>query len=75
LGIALVLAKYKHKNYLGISIGLHAGLVWGYYIVAVGNLIKYSDNIPEWLIGIDRNPIAGLMGLLWLALLTLSQKN
>jgi membrane protease YdiL (CAAX protease family) len=71
LGIALVLAKHQHSDRLGICIGLHSGLVWGYYIVAVGNLIEYNDNLPQWLTGIDRNPIAGLMGLLWLIVLVI----
>lgn len=72
LGIALVLAKYKYGegNRLGISIGLHAGLVWGYYIVSVGQLIEYSNQVPAWVTGIDGNPIAGLMGLVFLSGLT-----
>lgn len=67
LGIALVLAKYKHGNRLGICIGIHAGLVWAYYIVNVGQLIEYTDKVPVWITGIDGNPIAGVMGLLFLS--------
>ena len=70
LGIALVLAKYRHGDRLGISIGIHAGLVWAYYIVNVGELIEYSDRVPVWVTGIDGNPIAGIMGLLFLSVLT-----
>lgn len=70
LGIILVLAKYKHGDRLGISIGLHAGLVWGYYIVDVGQLIEYTNQVPVWVTGIDGNPIAGVMGLLFLSGLT-----
>ncbi|MEN9565869.1 MAG: hypothetical protein RLZZ69_1065 [Cyanobacteriota bacterium] len=70
LGIALVLAKCKYGDRLGISIGLHAGLVWGYYIVNVGQLIEYSNQVPDWVTGIDGNPIAGVMGLLFLSGLT-----
>ena len=66
LGIALVLAKYRHGDRLGISIGIHAGLVWGYYIVNVGQIIKYTDKVPVWITGIDNNPIAGVMGLVFL---------
>jgi uncharacterized protein len=71
LGIALVLAKYKYGDRLGISIGIHGGLVWGYYIVNVGQLIKYNSLIPDWVTGIDGNPIAGVMGLIFLSGLTL----
>ena len=67
LGIALVLAKYKHGDRLGISIGIHAGLVWGYYIVNVGQLIEYTNQVPVWITGIDGNPIAGVMGLVFLS--------
>jgi uncharacterized protein len=74
LGIALVWAKRKHQNRLGKSIGLHGGLVWGYYIVDVGNLVDYSPNIPQWLVGINGNPLAGLMGFLILLIITYSQK-
>ena len=67
LGIALVLAKYKHGDRLGICIGIHAGLVWAYYIVNVGKLIEYTNKVPVWITGIDGNPIAGVMGLLFLS--------
>lgn len=70
LGIALVIAKHKHGDRLGIAIGIHAGLVWGYYIVDVGQLIKYTDQVPVWVTGIDGNPIAGIMGLVFLSGLT-----
>ncbi|MEM8830562.1 MAG: type II CAAX endopeptidase family protein [Cyanobacteria bacterium P01_G01_bin.19] len=66
LGITLVLAKQKYGDRLGICIGIHAGLVWGYYIVNVGELIEYTDKVPTWVTGIDNNPIAGVMGLLFL---------
>lgn len=67
LGIALVLAKYRHGDRLGISIGIHGGLIWGYYIVDVGQLIEYRDRVPSWVTGIDGNPIAGVMGLVFLS--------
>ena len=70
LGIALVLAKYKHGDRLGICIGIHTGLVWAYYIVDVGGLIEYTNKVPVWITGIDGNPIAGVMGLLFLSGLT-----
>ena len=70
LGIALVLAKYKYGDRLGMAIGIHAGLVWGYYIVNVGQLIEYQNKVPVWITGIDGNPIAGVMGLMFLSGLT-----
>lgn len=70
LGIALAIAKQRCHNRLGMPIGLHAGLVWGYYIVNVGELITYSDRVPVWITGIDNNPIAGIVGLTFLSVLT-----
>lgn len=66
LGITLIIAKTQHGDRLGICIGIHAGLVWGYYIVNVGKLINYTQQVPVWVTGIDGNPIAGVMGLLFL---------
>jgi len=67
LGIILVWAKRGSRGRLGLSMGLHGGLVWGYYIINVGQLTKYSGQVPEWLTGVDRNPLAGVMGWLFLS--------
>ena len=66
LGVSLILAKSNHGDRLGICIGIHAGLVWGYYVVNVGELIIYTNKVPVWVTGIDNNPIAGVMGLIFL---------
>ncbi|MEO0769095.1 MAG: type II CAAX endopeptidase family protein [Cyanobacteria bacterium J06649_4] len=54
---------------LGYPIGLHAGLIWGYYIVNVGGISEYTGRAPEWVTGIDNNPLAGLLGLILLSLM------
>lgn len=69
LGLTLVWAKRKYKGNLGICIGLHGGLVWGYYILNVGQLVQYSGSVSPWITGIDGNPIAGGMGLFFLGVL------
>jgi membrane protease YdiL (CAAX protease family) len=69
LGLTLVWAKRSRRGRLGLPIGLHAGLVWGYYIINVGQLVQYSGQVPEWITGVDRNPLAGVMGLLFLGVL------
>ncbi|MDJ0735549.1 MAG: CPBP family intramembrane metalloprotease [Nostocaceae cyanobacterium] len=71
LGLICVWAKRSCGGRLGLAMGIHGGLVWGYYIVNVGNLIQYSGMVPSWVTGIDRNPLAGVMGLLFLAGLAL----
>ncbi|CDN16954.1 Metal-dependent membrane protease, abortive infection protein [Richelia intracellularis] len=67
LGVTLVWAKHLGGGRLGTPIGLHGGLLWGYYIVNVGGLVLYSGQVPEWFTGINNNPLAGLMGLLFLS--------
>jgi membrane protease YdiL (CAAX protease family) len=69
LGLTLVCAKRAHNNLLGICIGIHSGLVWGYYILNVGQMLQYTNKVPTWITGIDQNPIAGVMGLLFLSCL------
>lgn len=69
LGLILVSAKRGYGNRLGICIGLHGGLVWGYYILNVGQLLDYTGKVSPWITGIDNNPIAGVMGLLSLGIL------
>ena len=66
LGATLVWAKRCCGGNLGLAIGFHAGLVWGYYAIDVGQLISYSGAVPTWVTGINQNPLAGVMGLVWL---------
>ena len=66
LGLTLVWAKRSCSSRLGLPIGLHAGLVWGYYIINVAQLMQYSGQVPDWITGVDRNPLAGVVGLLFL---------
>ncbi|NJM98983.1 MAG: CPBP family intramembrane metalloprotease [Phormidesmis sp. RL_2_1] len=85
LGLALVWARRTQTPTLGRSpirnlpaqgatrigypIGLHAGLIWGYYIVNVGGLSQYTGLVPEWVTGIDSNPLAGALGIILLGLI------
>lgn len=83
LGMALVWAKRSSDrpspilkpsgtaNSLGLPIGLHAGLIWGYYVMNVGGLVQYSGQVPAWVTGIDENPLAGALGIIMLASIAL----
>lgn len=83
LGATLVWAKRSrsrseggfYRGRLGLPMGLHAGLVWGYYIINVSQLVGYTDRVPAWMTGIDRNPLAGAMGLLFLVILYLTMRS
>lgn len=59
------------RDRLGLPMGLHAGLVWGYYMLNVGQLIRYAPQAPAWLSGVDRNPLAGAIGFLFMGALAL----
>ncbi len=67
--LANVFSKDTHHGLLGLPIGLHGGLVWGYYLINVGHLVAYSGRVPPWVTGIDGNPLAGGLGLGFLGLL------
>ncbi|MBM0743029.1 CPBP family intramembrane metalloprotease [Phormidium sp. CLA17] len=89
LGIALVWTKRASyepsgKDYrgfkrlrgrLGLPMGLHAGLVFGNYLLEVGKLIQYTDRVPVWVTGINRNPLVGLMGFLFLVGLAIAMRH
>ncbi|NJN72780.1 MAG: CPBP family intramembrane metalloprotease [Limnothrix sp. RL_2_0] len=66
LGATLVWARRSQRGNLGKPIGLHGGLVWGYYIFNVGGLIEYREDISPWITGVDGNPLGGLLGILFL---------
>jgi len=51
---------------LGLPIGLHSGLVWGYYILSVGDLLAPTAAVPDWVTGRDGNPMAGMLGVILL---------
>ena len=75
LGLILVGGKRSRQNRLGLSIGFHAGLVWGYYMINVGKLIIYSGSVPDWVTGVNGNPLAGAIGLLFLGTLVLGMRK
>jgi uncharacterized protein len=69
LGALTIVAKRHNGNLLGMSIGLHTGLIWVYYLVNVGKLVKYTDRVPNWITGINGNPISGIHGVIFVAIL------
>lgn len=75
LGTIVIIAKRQNSNLLGMSIGLHSGMVWAYYIVNVGNMVKYSGRVSDWITGINGNPISGLLGLIFLGVLAALMSN
>lgn len=75
LGLTLVWAKKSRQGRLGLPMGFHGGLVWGYYIINTGQLVVYSHQEIEWLTGIGENPIAGVMGILFLGMVAVFMRR
>ncbi|MBW4615004.1 MAG: CPBP family intramembrane metalloprotease [Desmonostoc vinosum HA7617-LM4] len=63
LGLTQVWAKRWRHGRLGLPMGFHGGIVWGYYMINVGELIKYSGRVPDWVTGVNNNPLQGVMGV------------
>ncbi len=63
LGWTLGMAKRVTGDRLGMSAGLHAGLVWCLYVLQVGQLFTYTNRVPVWITGWERNPLAGSLGI------------
>ena len=65
LGIFLAFVRLKNNNSLWGCIGLHGGLVGGWFLVNNG-LIEISKDFPIWLVGpgnINTNPLGGFWGI------------
>ncbi|MBD2651995.1 CPBP family intramembrane metalloprotease [Synechocystis sp. FACHB-383] len=71
LGLTLGWARQHTAGRLGLAIGLHGGLVAGYYLVDVGDLVIYTEQVPEWVTGLNQNPLAGAMGVLFLSFIAM----
>ncbi|MBD2663869.1 abortive infection protein [Richelia sinica FACHB-800] len=75
LGLTQVWGKRWRHGRLGLPIGLHGGLVWGYYIINVGELTQYSGIVPEWITGLNNNPLQGVMGIIFMGGLALWMRS
>ncbi|MBF2063377.1 MAG: CPBP family intramembrane metalloprotease [Calothrix sp. C42_A2020_038] len=71
LALICIWAKRSCNGRLGLAIGIHAGLIWGWYVINVGKLIRYTGTVPVWVTGVNDNPLAGVMGLSFLLALAL----
>ena len=65
LGIFLSYLRLINDNSLWVCIGLHGGLVGGWFLVNNG-LFDISKDVPIWLVGpgnINTNPLGGFWGI------------
>ncbi len=75
LALTCIWAKRRSRGRLGLSIGIHAGFIWGWYVVDVGKLIEYTGRVPVWVTGVNDNPLAGLIGLSFSLILALWMRS
>ena len=73
LGLALGLQRRADAGLLWGAIGLHGGLVGGWFVLHQG-LVAIHPGAPSWLMGPD-NPIGGSLGWLGLSLLLLARRR
>ena len=75
LGLFLALRRKLDKGSIWGSMGLHGGLVGGWFIVENG-LIEISSTTPSWLVGpnyINQNPISSEIAIITLFFLIVYQ--
>ena len=73
LGLALGLQRRADGGVLWGAVGLHGGLVGGWFVLQNG-LVGVNPAAPAWLMG-PANPIGGVLGWLGLALLLLARRR
>ena len=77
LGMVLARERQSDRGSLWGCIGLHGGLVAGWFLLQNG-LLQLSPNAPPWLVGPgghSPNPLGGLIGILSLLILLLIQRT
>ena len=77
LGMVLGRQRQSDRGSLWGCIGLHGGLVAGWFLLQNG-LLQLSPNAPPWLVGPgghSPNPLGGLIGILSLLILLLIQRT
>jgi len=70
LGLLLALIRDFEKGLLWGCVGLHGGLVGGWFVVSAG-LVEFSSETPAWIFGpggSDLNPIGGGLAIFALML-------
>ena len=77
LGMVLARQRQSDRGSLWGCIGLHGGLVAGWFLLQNG-LLQLSPNAPSWLVGPGGNapnPMGGAVGLISLLILLLIQRT
>ncbi|MDX2272016.1 MAG: CPBP family intramembrane glutamic endopeptidase [Cyanobacteriota bacterium] len=68
MGWLLVEARQERGDRLSLGMGLHAGWIWGITLVNTLGWVEYTQRVPAWVTGVGGNPLAGILGVLFLLL-------
>ena len=68
MGMVLIAARILVGGDLALAWGLHTGWILGLSCVDGAELIDYNTDHKNWLTGIDRQPLAGVFGILGLSI-------
>lgn len=63
LGLVLGLRRRLDQGSLWGCVGLHGGLVGGWFLLHQAGLLQWSPQTPLWLSGPGGNPLGGLVGI------------
>jgi hypothetical protein len=44
-------------------------------MINIGQLVRYSASVPDWVTGVNGNPLAGAIGLLFLSVLAVGMRQ
>jgi membrane protease YdiL (CAAX protease family) len=66
MGMVLAGARLVDGGSLGLAWGLHAGWIWGLSCLDSAELLTYTAKEVTWISGMNRQPLAGLAGILCL---------
>ncbi|MBE9166521.1 CPBP family intramembrane metalloprotease [Pleurocapsales cyanobacterium LEGE 06147] len=66
MGMVLAGARLIDNGSIGLAWGLHAGWIWGLSCLDSAELLTYTAKEVTWISGMNRQPLAGLAGILCL---------
>ena len=66
MAMVLVWSRVIDAGSLGLAVGLHGGWVWGLASLDGAQLISYTDQGSDWVIGWGKQPLAGIAGIVCL---------
>ena len=73
LGLVLGLRRRLDQGSLWGCVGLHGGLVGGWFLVHQAGLLQWSPQTPFWLSGPGGNPLGGVVGIVAVTALLMLQ--